>query len=242
VSAAPGWPAGYALLQLDDVDSTNAEARRRAEAGAPGPLWISAARQNAGRGRRGNVWQSPPGNLYATLLIRPGKPVAECAQLSFAAALAVSDMLAGFAPSAAVAVKWPNDVLLDGRKIAGLLLEGEADWLAIGIGVNLREAPARAATPAVSLAALMVNPPVPNDALLSLAARMARWYEIWRSEGFARLRDTWLARAAGLGGEIRVRLPRGELTGRFRGLNDAGALLLDLPGGQREISAGEVFF
>ncbi len=96
---AAAWPAGYALLEFDEIDSTNEEARRRAGAGEKGPLWIIARRQTSGRGRRGRAWQSANGNLAATLLLRPDKPASECAQLSFAAALAVSDMAAAFAPA-----------------------------------------------------------------------------------------------------------------------------------------------
>ncbi|MDE2184837.1 MAG: biotin--[acetyl-CoA-carboxylase] ligase [Alphaproteobacteria bacterium] len=243
------WPAGTALLELDQVDSTNDEARRRAGRGEKGPLWIIARRQTAGRGRRGNIWVSPSGNLAATLLLRPDRPAADCAQLSFAAALAVSDMLSGFAPAAAITLKWPNDVLVDGRKIAGILLEseggpgGRAAWLAIGIGVNLSDYPPDTEFPAIALASLGVLPPPPQDALLDLAAALAKWYETWRTEGFAPIREAWLARAWGLGRRIRVRLAREELSGLFQGIDETGALQLGLPGGvARTITAGEVFF
>ncbi len=242
------WPPGYALLELDEIDSTNEEARRRAAAGEERPLWIAAARQSAGRGRRGREWRSAPGNLFATLLLRPEKPAGECAQLSFVAALAVSDMLARFAPHTEFFLKWPNDVLAGGRKIAGILLESEngADgrtaWLAAGIGVNLTVYPEDTEFPAVSLAALGAVPHAPKDALLHLAARFAKWYEVWRSAGFAPIREAWLARASGLGARIRVRLTNEEIIGVFQGIDGSGALLLGLPGGTtREIAAGEVF-
>jgi BirA family transcriptional regulator, biotin operon repressor / biotin---[acetyl-CoA-carboxylase] ligase len=240
------WPQGYGLLELDEVDSTNEEARRRTAAGEKTPLWIVARHQMAGRGRRGNAWQSPRGNLAATLLLRPETTAARCAQLSFAAALAVSDMLAGIAPGAGLGLKWPNDVLADGRKIAGILLEsesgpdGKAAWLAVGIGINLVAHPPE--LPAISLAALGVPPPAPKDALLDLAAAFAKWYETWRTRGFAPVREAWLARASGLGQRIRVRLAREEIEGVFRDIDDTGALMLGLPGGTtRIISAGEVF-
>jgi BirA family biotin operon repressor/biotin-[acetyl-CoA-carboxylase] ligase len=243
------WPTGYALLELDEIDSTNEEARRRALAGEKGPLWITAARQNAGRGRRGRVWQSAQGNLAATLLIRPEKPAMACAQLSFVAALAVSDMLARLAPTAEFALKWPNDVLAGGRKIAGILLESEsradgmASWLAAGIGVNLAMFPLDTEFPATSLAGLGLAAPAPKDALLHLAAAFAKWYEAWRAEGFSPVREAWLARAAGLGTRIRARLTKEEPIGVFQGIDENGALLLGLPGGTtRAISAGEVFF
>jgi BirA family biotin operon repressor/biotin-[acetyl-CoA-carboxylase] ligase len=249
VSAVVAWPPGYALLELDEIDSTNGEARRRAAAGEGRSLWIVASRQSAGRGRRGREWQSSPGNLFATLLLRPEKPAGECAQLSFVAALAVSDMLARFAPHTGFALKWPNDVLGSGRKIAGILLESESNadgivvWLAVGVGVNLTVFPEDTEFPAISLAALGAAPPAPKDALLHLAARFAKWYEVWQVAGFAPVREAWLARASGLGSRIRVRLANEETMGVFQGIDESGALLLGLPsGGVRAIATGEVFF
>src|SRR5262249_47981168 len=141
----PVLPAGYELASFDDIDSTNEEARRRAGAGARGPLWIWAQRQTAGRGRRGRAWESPLGNLSCTLLFAPHATAAAAARLSFVASLAVRDLVAELLPDAEVKVKWPNDVLLDGRKTSGILLEsagetgsGDLPWLAVGIGVNLR--------------------------------------------------------------------------------------------------------
>jgi BirA family biotin operon repressor/biotin-[acetyl-CoA-carboxylase] ligase len=241
------WPPGFGLLELEEVDSTNEEARRRALAGAPGPLWIMAARQLKGRGRRGRVWIAPPGNLSATLLLRPNRPAAECAQLSFAAALAVADMLARH--GAPVSLKWPNDVLAGEKKISGILLESEsgrdgtAVWLAIGIGINLAAFPDDTDLPATSLKALGATPPSPKDALLDLADTFAKWYEAWRRGGFAPVREGWLARAHGLGKRIRVRLANEDVTGIFRDIDETGALVLGLPQGvTRSVSAGEVFF
>lgn len=249
MSEPVAWPAGYALLELGEIDSTNEEARRRAAAEEKRSLWIVAARQSEGRGRRGRAWQSTSGNLFATLLLHPEKPAGECAQLSFLAALAVSDMLARFAPHAGLALKWPNDVLAGGRKIAGILLESEskadgtAAWLAIGIGVNLTAFPEDTEFPAISLASVGAAPPAPKDALLHLAAAFAKWYEVWRTAGFAPVREAWLARASGVGSRIRARLANEEIIGVFQGIDDNGALLLGLPGGGvRAIAAGEVFF
>ena len=143
VTIIPAWPPGHALRHFKEIDSTNEEARRLAAAGVQGPLWILADRQSKGRGRRGREWHSLAGNLYATLLLNPVSRIAQCAQLSFVAALAVGDLVARYAPLAVPELKWPNDVLADGRKIAGILLEtsgmdaGAPDWLAIGFGVNL---------------------------------------------------------------------------------------------------------
>ena len=246
-AALSSWPAGYRLVELAEVDSTNEEARRRAAAGEPGPLWISAARQVKGRGRRGREWVAPPGNLSATLLLRPARTAADCAQLSFVAALAAADMLARLVPG--TTLKWPNDVLASGKKIAGILLEtetaadGTAAWLAIGIGINLKAFPEETDLPATSVAAWGHPAPSPQDALLDLADAFAKWYEAWREAGFVPVRDGWLSRAHGLGQRIRVRLAREELSGVFRDIDDAGALVLGLPGGvTRTVSAGEVFF
>jgi len=249
VSTQPAWPSGYALKHFEVIDSTNEEARRLAAAGQVEPVWIAADRQTAGRGRRGRVWESPTGNLAATLLIAPGRPAGECAQLSFVAALADAETVAHFAPRSEVKVKWPNDVLADGRKISGILLESassgseQPQWLAIGIGMNLVVFPTGTEFPATALAALGVTPPLPREALTKLAAAWAGWYEVWRSQGFAAIRDAWLARAANLGGRIRARLQSEETTGVFEGIDETGALILrETASRTRIIAAGEVFF
>lgn len=230
---------GYRLVRHDQIDSTNSEARRLAEAGECGPLWITADRQTAGRGRRGRAWEQGEGNLAATLLIHP---TGDFAQLSFAAALAVAEMAEAFAPSAAITVKWPNDVLADGKKLAGILLESGAGWLAIGIGVNLVSHPEDTEFPATSLAQLGVAPPSSPEALALLAARFAHWYDAWMSRGFEALRTAWLARASGLGAPIRARLTHETRHGVFEGIDAAGALLLNEQGTVHSITAGEVFF
>lgn len=236
------WPAGVALARLEEVDSTNEEARRRAEAGEAGPIWIAAARQTAGRGRQGRVWQSLPGNLAATLLLRPEAPPMLMAQLSFAASLAVAEMVSHVAPEVSVTVKWPNDVLVLGRKLAGILLEVGKGWLAIGIGINLTHFPPDTEFPAISLTALGVAPPSPSDALTLLAARFAAWHRVWRDEGFEPLRAAWLARAGALGVSVRARTVREERHGSFEGIDANGALLLKAGGHIHAITAGEVFF
>jgi BirA family biotin operon repressor/biotin-[acetyl-CoA-carboxylase] ligase len=233
---------GYGLREFLELDSTNEEARRLALAGEPGPTWITAARQSAGRGRRGREWQCDSGNLFATLLIRPARPKSEWAQLSFAAAIAVADMAAHFVPAATIAVKWPNDVLAEGRKVSGILLETAGEALAIGIGVNLASHPSGTEFPAISLAAFGVKAPSPGAALALLAPAFAGWYDRWESAGFAPIRDAWLARAAGLGRRIRARLPDRESAGVFEGIDAEGALLLREGSQTRAIAAGEVFF
>lgn len=195
------------------------------------------------------MWESPTGNLAATLLIAPGKPAGECAQLSFVAALAGAETAAHFAPDAEVKVKWPNDVLVAGRKIAGILLESastgreQPQWLAVGIGMNLAEYPADTEFPATAFSELGVRVPRPREALTKLASAWAGWYDVWRASGFSPIRDAWLARAANLGGRIRARLQNEETTGVFEGIDGTGALILrENASRTRIIAAGEVFF
>jgi len=238
--------AGARHLSFETLGSTNAEALARARAGESGPLWLTAKTQHAGRGRRGNVWVSPPGNLYATLLLTEPSPPAVAAQLSFVAALALHDALTACAPqlSPSLTLKWPNDVLFGGAKLAGILIEGEsapAFAVAIGIGVNCASHPADTSFPATDLAAAGARV-TPEALFASLAAAMTGRVDQWRGgEGFAVIRADWLKRAAGLGELLRVRLPERELSGRFRGLDEAGRLQLDQPGGVIAVTAGEVF-
>jgi BirA family transcriptional regulator, biotin operon repressor / biotin---[acetyl-CoA-carboxylase] ligase len=236
------WPQGYGLRHYPELDSTNVEASRLAAAGESGPLWIRADRQTAGRGRRGRSWESLSGNLAATLLLTPERPQSEWPQLSFAAAIATADMAGQFAPAVDIAVKWPNDILANGKKLAGILLERAGDSLAIGIGVNLARFPEGTEFPATSMVALGAKPPEAEAALTALAGHLAKWYEVWRGQGFTPLRDAWLARAAGLGARIRARLPEAEIQGVFEGIDAGGALLLKEGTKTRAISAGEVFF
>jgi BirA family biotin operon repressor/biotin-[acetyl-CoA-carboxylase] ligase len=242
VTAIPGWPDGLGLAVHDTLDSTNEEARRLAVAGARGPLWIAAREQTAGRGRRGRVWVSESGNLFATLLTRAAPPTA--AQLAFAAGLAVGDAIAPCAPNAEVTLKWPNDVLLDGRKAAGILLEALGDdALAIGIGINLVHHPRDTEFPASSIAAVTASPPDPDGVLLRLARAMGAWYEVWHENGFAPVRAAWLARAAGQGRAIRARLEGSEMEGIFETIDEDGALLLrQASGALARVASGEVFF
>jgi BirA family transcriptional regulator, biotin operon repressor / biotin---[acetyl-CoA-carboxylase] ligase len=243
------WPDGYALKYFDEIDSTNEEARRLAAAGERGPIWIIADRQTAGRGRRGRIWQSPAGNLSATLFLRPEKPANTCAQLSFVAALAASDVVSRLAPLADVRVKWPNDVLADDRKIAGILLESTSigndrlEWLAVGIGINLAYFPVDTEFPATALTMLGRDGIGVRDASTRLAAAWCEWYGIWQGDGFSRIRDVWLSRAARLGELIRARLASGETSGVFEGIDENGALIIrEVWGRTRVIAAGEVFF
>jgi len=238
--------AGVRYLRFDTLGSTNAEALTRARAGERGPLWIAAAAQTAGRGRRGASWASAPGNLTATLLLTEPSPPATAPQLSFVAALALHDAVAVSAPQLgpALKLKWPNDLLLGGAKLAGILIEGESDpafAVAIGIGVNCAHHPDGTAYPATDLASAGARV-TPEALLAGLAAAMARRLAQWaQGEGFASIRADWLKRAAGLGLDIRVRLPEREFSGRFEGLDEAGRLLVTEGGALTAVGAGEVF-
>lgn len=210
--------------------------------GEVGPVWITAEEQTAGRGRRGRVWESQSRNLAATLLLRPMRPQAEWPQLSFVTAIAAADIAAHFLPCAAIAVKWPNDILADGRKLSGILLESAGDGVAVGVGVNLASFPDGTEFPATAMSAFGAAPS-PEDALAALAGGFARWYDLWVDDGFSPIRDAWLARAAGLGGRIRCRLATGERHGVFEGIDQTGALLLgEGMGRQSVIPAADIFF
>ncbi|HEV2956417.1 MAG TPA: biotin--[acetyl-CoA-carboxylase] ligase [Xanthobacteraceae bacterium] len=241
--------SGARLLCLDEVGSTNAEAFARARAGERGPLWITARGQTAGRGRRGRAWVSEPGNLYASLLLTDPAPPQRAAELSLVAALAVHDAIAERAAvlGPRLTLKWPNDVLCDGAKLAGILVEGEGVAggtlaVVIGIGVNCAHHPADTTYPATDLAAAGVLA-TPESLVQSLVDAMARRLGEWdRGENFAAIRAGWLKRAAGLGAPARVRLPERELDGIAETLDEAGRLVLRLADGSRErIAAGEMF-
>lgn len=247
---SPRMPPGYEVAIFDTLDSTMDEARRQAASGVTGPLWIVAASQSKGRGRRSRAWESGAGNLLCTLLLNPGMAPAEAAKLSFMAALCVGETIDHFlGNSLRIRYKWPNDVLLDGRKVAGILLEsvsaaaGAVVWLSIGIGINLAHYPEAIAQPATSLRAAGIEPPAPHAALEVLAARFDEWLSRWRKEGFSPVKAAWLARAARMGEQIEVRLDKQTLPGIFTALDDSGALVLTLADGTvRLISAGDVFF
>ena len=244
------WPAAYGRIVLKTAESTNDEARARAEAGERGPLWVLALEQTKGRGRRGRDWVAKPGNLFATLLLEPGCPAGDTAQLSFVAALAVRDMLARYVAAERVRLKWPNDVEIDGLKAAGLLLEaaparGVVPWVVIGIGINLAEAPGGEGISATALAdATGTPPPAPETALEALALTFEHWLSRWRAEGFAPVRAAWMKGARGLGEPVTVRLMDRTLEGRFEGIDETGALLISPPGGgePETIAAGDVYF
>jgi BirA family biotin operon repressor/biotin-[acetyl-CoA-carboxylase] ligase len=239
------------ILKFADLDSTNAEAKRLAEAGERGPVWITAERQTAGRGRRGRPWSTEAGNLAATRLFACERPPAAAAQVAFVAALAVAETFDAFVPASLVAIKWPNDVLIDGRKAAGILVEsgphpGGGLWIAAGCGLNLARAPTDAERPATAaadhLAADQTATPTPDQALAVLSESFDRRLAAWETYGFEPVADAWTARAAGLSRPCVARLDGETVEGVAEGLDPDGALRLRLPSGAlRRITAGDVF-
>jgi BirA family biotin operon repressor/biotin-[acetyl-CoA-carboxylase] ligase len=203
--------------------------------------WVIADRQTAGRGRRGRAWSDGAGNLMASVLVRAQGPVQ---QLSFVAALALRAALVGSDPDIAdrLRLKWPNDVLLDGTKFAGILLERAGDGLVIGFGVNIVGHPAVAERPATSLAAAGALTPAPRALLEGLRAAFAAFRALWADAGFEPVRAQWLAHASGLGDRVAARLSGETIEGWFDGLEPDGALALRLDDGTlRPVHAGEVF-
>jgi BirA family transcriptional regulator, biotin operon repressor / biotin---[acetyl-CoA-carboxylase] ligase len=243
------WPAGYGLIVLDRTDSTMSEAARRAD-DISQPTWVMAHTQTAARGRRGKLWHTPAGNLNATLIFKPEASPAEAARRSFLAANALFAALAFYVPADKLALKWPNDVLLAGGKVAGILLEssgqgGFVDWLSIGIGVNLCHTPQDVSDAAFAPVCLADHAGVtvaPRDFLTTLADAYATQEAKLAQLGFARIRQDWLAHAARLGEVITARTGREQISGIFDGIDADGNLVLITGSGPRAISAADVFF
>ena len=246
------WPNGVGRIALTRIDSTNAEAFRLAPS-LTGPAWILAEEQTAGRGHRARPWSSPRGNFYASLVMTVAGSPQSIALRSFVAALALHDALAAVTGSPqALALKWPNDVLLAGGKVAGILLECQTfvpgkHRLAIGMGVNLIGQPARAevepdATPPVSVLSETGQRLTPETFLARLAPAYARWEAAFASQGFAPIRSAWLARAARLGEPIRARTGTADRHGIFESIDAEGNLILRMAEATLAIPAAEVFF
>jgi BirA family biotin operon repressor/biotin-[acetyl-CoA-carboxylase] ligase len=236
--------AGVRLITRDTIGSTNAEALRLAQAGERGPLWVTAKRQTAGRGRRGRTWISEFGNLYASLLLTDPSAPERFPQLSFVAALGVHDAIAGRIPGLAsrVALKWPNDLLIDRNKFAGILVEGEGSTVIVGIGVNCVHHPDGTDHPATDLAAAGVRAK-PESLFGPLSAAMIARLTQWdRGEGFAAIRGDWLARASGLGKPVRIRSGESDLSGTFDTVDETGRLVLrSADGTMQALAAGDVY-
>ena len=241
------WPAGYDKIVLDQVDSTMLEAARQAS-DLRGPVWICALSQTAARGRRGRAWVNPVGNLAATLVM-PLEDAPELRALrSFVAALALFDAIAEVTGRVdGLSLKWPNDVLLNGGKLAGILLESLGPCLSVGIGVNLVSAPdageveAHAVRPVSLLSETGVDV-APEVFLDVLTAAYARYEAQFQTYGFAPIREAWLSRAARLGEVITARIGTTEVTGTFETVDAEGQIVLGTARGRQAIAAADIFF
>lgn len=239
--------AAWRLSVYPSLPSTSAFCCARAAEGAAEGLAVLALAQTQGRGSRGRTWCSPPGGLSLSVVLRPDAPMAQAGQWALLAGLALVDGLAGFLPDPTpLVLKWPNDVLLRGRKLGGVLIDSTADlagrigWLVIGFGANLAQTPHlpdRANVAALAEAALA---PPPEQAAGAVLDRLAHWYRVWCDDGFDAVRPAWLRHAEPLGTPLRIRLARQEVAGRFAGLRDDGALLLQTAEGLLAYSTGEI--
>lgn len=236
-------PSGHRVLHFDRIDSTNLEARRLVEAGEHGPLWIWSDEQTGGRGRLGRAWVSEPGNLYATFLFAVATGPEVAAQVSFVAALAVHDTVMVVRPSLRPRIKWPNDVLIDGAKVCGILAEvaGTAPVrIAIGCGINIAHAPPGTPYPVTALGVGLAVESVLKELDASLSNRLKIWDE---GRGFGAIREAWEARALGLGGGVTAQAGSAVVHGHFTGLASDGALRVTLDdGSEKAIHSGEVSF
>lgn len=248
---APRLPAVYNLIALETVGSTMSEARLLADQGedaAPDGTLIWAREQTAGRGRRGNTWDSPKGNFYSSLIVRPDVPASRAAELSFVTGCAVFDTVGEVCdPGFECRLKWPNDILLNDAKIGGLLLETKAEagqpveYVIIGLGVNLKSHPKDTPFPATDF--VDQGQMIPDTVFLEAYARhFMDWAARWVEDGFEPVRQQWKWRAEGIGKEITVRLSDDTLQGVFEDIAEDGALMLNQDGKIRKIAAGDVYF
>jgi BirA family biotin operon repressor/biotin-[acetyl-CoA-carboxylase] ligase len=242
-------PDFFLPVILDRVDSSNEEAGRRARQDAPQGTLIWALEQSAGRGRRGRVWLSPVGNLYCSLVLRPICRVADAAQLGFVAGLALAEAAEAVLPKdRTVSCKWPNDVLVGGRKVAGILLDASSiggercEWVVVGMGINVKwhPRPDEAQFPATALAAEGAVDLQPARFLEVLATVLLRELVRWREQGFAPVRSHWLRRAFGLHQVLTIRLHDRLLRGTFAGLDTCGAMIVSSADGPHVVTAGDV--
>lgn len=236
-------PSGHRLVHVGRIDSTNAEARRRAAAGERGPLWIWADEQTDGRGRRGRSWVSEPGNLYATFLFPLPAKMETAPQLALVAALAVHDAIVDLRPALEAAIKWPNDILIGGAKVSGILAEivhVDPPVVAIGCGINVARAPSGLPYPATALGSGVE----PGALLAALDRALSQRLALWDGgAGFDRLSAHWRERALGIGRPCRVSVMNGEVRGIFRDVAPDGAMVVERPDGSRTlIRAGDVEF
>ncbi len=249
---------GYRLAAFDTIGSTSAEALERARAGDPGRLWVVAREQTAGHGRRGRPWQTARGNLAASLLLTVPAGQPKSATLGFAAGLALADAISACAPDIALKMalddaagpvgrlrlKWPNDVLVDGAKVAGILLEAVSGaGVVVGVGVNVERAPEGVPYPATSLAACGTKV-TSEELFMALSAAWVEQEQLWDcGRGFPVIRQNWLSHAAGLGSPIAVSVGGETFRGAFETIDEEGRLVVRAADGSaRSIAAGDVHF
>lgn len=241
-------PSGFTLFHYTEIDSTNEAARRLVEGGEGVPAVLWAERQTSGRGRRGRIWDSPTGNLYCTILEPLRGDFAEAGRRSYLYGLAITSAINTFLPVPNARLKWPNDVLINGAKVSGLLLETAVcpltneRYLIVGFGVNVTMGPQGAGYSTTTLAAQEAQVSV-EQLLAAIVDQLCLLDQLYRFEGFAAIRAQWRAKAAGIGEVVTVNLPNGiSMQGIFTDLDDTGALLLDCGQNHHVITAGDVFF
>lgn len=243
----------YHLLSYDVLDSTNDEAKRLASGGGAHGAVIWAKRQTAGRGRMGREWVSAEGNLFVSILLSPNKPLEQCAQLSFVTANALVETLDGIVPNAnQVACKWPNDILLNGKKLSGVLMESftipnefgrEVPWVVIGVGVNIDSHPEHVIFPATSMREAGVDIISAKIVLSRFIHNFVQHYDKWMEKGFNPVQKTWMKRAYRIGRPMEVTIGDAHHDGLFTGIDNAGRLLLTQENGKIfPVVAGDVFF
>ena len=240
---------GYSLSVLETIDSTNLECRKMAENGAADGTIIQALSQSMGRGRRGRKWQSPEGNLYFSMVLKPDCTATRGLGLSFVAAVAMCDALGSIMPPMTeVLLKWPNDILINRRKVCGFLLESSSDekgylkWVIVGCGVNVQTFPEDVAYPATSMKFEGSSRVPLREVLLLFVRHFKRWRDVWEEEGFSPIRTAWLGRAIGLGETITARLPDASHIGKFVDISEDGSLLMETVDGKKlTITSGDIF-
>ncbi|MEQ9449870.1 MAG: biotin--[acetyl-CoA-carboxylase] ligase [Rhodospirillaceae bacterium] len=247
----PHLPPGWRAMKFDSLDGTNAALRRivEIEGDVEEGLLVWARAQTAGRGRLGRVWESPEGNVYASILVKAPEDRARAPQLGFVASVAVFEAILELprhnAPPPPAAHKWPNDVLVDGAKVCGILPElvtnaDGTEWVIVGIGLNLRSTSVQDAMYPVGALTDHKVDTTPEHALTVISRAFSNWLSRWRTEGFAPLRTAWLERGPAIGTQVSVGMPNGTENGAFAGLSEDGALLLDTATGRKTILVGDV--
>lgn len=230
----------YRIRRLAVTASTNDDVKQAAAAGEAEGLVVQAFQQTAGRGRHGRIWQSPVGNLYCSVLLRPANQQS-FGQYSFVTSLALYDTVKAFLPDATATLKWPNDVLVNGKKISGILLEAGLDYLVVGIGLNMTHHPEDALYPSTSLSAEGAGLPEIDAVLNSLLGYLWHWHETMKTSGFPPIRAAWLHNAQK--GPLTVKLPDGAVEGLFESIDEQGRIILRLADGtEKSLATGDVFF